>query len=62
VHHPIDDVQVAVAERGAWPIALLDEYDADPAHIAAYARAARSEAGFRAYLDEHVFQQRHAAA
>ncbi len=54
--------QVAVAERGAWPIALLDEYDADPAHIAAYARAARSEAGFRAYLDEHVFQQRHAAA
>ena len=49
---------VAVAERGAWPIALLDEYDADPAHIAAYAKAARTEAGFQAYLDAHVFDRR----
>ena len=38
---------VAVAEHGAWPIALLDEYGADPAHISAYARAARTEAGFQ---------------
>jgi glutaconate CoA-transferase subunit A len=52
---------IAVAERGAWPIALLDEYDSDPAHIAAYARAARTESGFRAYLDEFVFQHRAAA-
>ena len=48
---------VAVAEHGAWPIALLDEYDADPAHIAAYAKAARTEAGFRAYLDAFVFDR-----
>lgn len=52
---------VGVAERGAWPIALLDEYDADPAHVAAYAKAARTEAGFRAYLDEFVFEHRVAA-
>lgn len=49
---------VAVAERGAWPIALLDEYDADPAHIAAYAKAARTDAGFQAYLDAHVLDRR----
>jgi glutaconate CoA-transferase subunit A len=52
---------VGVAERGAWPIALLDEYDADSAHVAAYAKAARTEAGFRAYLDEFVFEHRVAA-
>ncbi len=45
---------IAVAERGAWPIALMDEYPADAAHLAGYARAARTEAGFRAYLDNHV--------
>ena len=52
---------VAIAERGAWPIALLDDYDADPAHIAAYARAARTDSGFQAYLDEFVFERRAAA-
>ena len=46
--------QIALAERGCWPIALLDEYDADAAHLRAYARAARTDAGFQAYLAEHV--------
>lgn len=45
---------VAVAERGAWPLALLDEYSADAAHLAEYTRLARSEEGFRAYLARHV--------
>jgi glutaconate CoA-transferase subunit A len=45
---------IAVAERGAWPIALLDEYPADAAHLAEYAHAARTAEGFRAYLDRHV--------
>jgi len=48
---------IAVAPRGAWPIALLDEYPADEAHIAEYARLARSESGFSDYLDRHVFQR-----
>ena len=46
--------EIAVAARGAWPIALLDEYPADAAHLAEYARAARTADGFRAYLARHV--------
>jgi glutaconate CoA-transferase subunit A len=45
---------VAVAERGAWPIGLLDEYPLDAAHFAEYARLARSDEGFAAYLDRFV--------
>ncbi len=52
---------VAVAERGAWPFGLLDEYPADAVHLAEYARAARSEAGFCAYCDRHVHRQQAAA-
>lgn len=48
---------VAVAARGAWPIALLDEYGTDGAHIAEYARLARSEDGFRTYLERHVLHE-----
>ncbi len=46
---------VAVAERGCWPSAMLDEYAADPAHIAEYARMAKTEDGFNAWLDRYVF-------
>ena len=45
---------VAVAARGAWPAALLDEYHADPAHYAEYARLAKTDDGFRTYLDTYV--------
>ncbi len=45
---------VAVAARGAWPIGLLDEYALDAAHFAEYARLARTEDGFRTYLDRYV--------
>lgn len=48
---------VAVAGRGAWPIALLDEYGFDAAHVAEYARLARTEEGFRAYLDRFVLNE-----
>ena len=53
---------VAVAEHGAWPIALLDAYDADPAHLREYARAARTTDGFRAYLDRYVLDPAAVAA
>lgn len=46
---------VAVAERGCWPSALLDQYPADPAHIAEYAKLARTEEGFRTWLDRYVY-------
>jgi glutaconate CoA-transferase subunit A len=45
---------VAVAPRGAWPSALLDEYPADAAHLADYARLARTDAGFADYLARYV--------
>ena len=48
---------VAVAERGCWPSALLDQYPADPAHIAEYAKLARTEEGFRTWLDRYVYVQ-----
>jgi glutaconate CoA-transferase subunit A len=53
---------VAIAERGAQPIALLDEYGADAAYVAEYARMARSEAGFAEWLQREVFAPLAAAA
>ncbi len=52
---------ISVAERGAWPVALLDDYAADAAHLRDYARAARTSEGFRAYLDRHVLRRAGAA-
>jgi len=48
---------VAIAARGAWPVALLDEYASDAAHVATYARLAKTEAGFAEYLDRFVFNE-----
>jgi len=53
---------IAIAERGAHPAALLDEYGFDAAHVADYARAAKTEDGFRAWLDREVFGTKAAAA
>ena len=52
--------QIAIAERGAWPLGLWGEYAADSAEIARYAQMARTPEGFRAYMDG--FLQRAAAA
>jgi len=46
---------VAPAKRGAWPLGAPDMYDIDDAHLALYARAARTREGFRRYLDDFVF-------
>lgn len=53
---------VAVAARGSFPSGLLDEFGADAAHLAEYARLARTEAGFREYLARHVLDAARAAA
>src|SRR6266542_1928939 len=45
---------IAVAPKGAWPLGLADDYGADAAHLADYARMAASADGFVAYLDRHV--------
>ncbi|HUF87842.1 MAG TPA: CoA synthetase [Thermohalobaculum sp.] len=41
---------IAVAPNGAWPCGLTDVYPPDGAALAAYAEAARTEAGFGAWL------------
>jgi glutaconate CoA-transferase, subunit A len=48
---------VAVAERGAHPVALLDEYAADSAYVAEYARMARTAEGFGAWLEREVLNR-----
>ncbi|BDG73547.1 CoA transferase subunit A [Roseomonas fluvialis] len=53
---------VAVAQRGAHPVALLDEYGFDAAYVADYARAAKTDDGFRAWLDREVFAPKAVAA
>jgi glutaconate CoA-transferase subunit A len=45
---------VAEAPRGAWPLGLLDLYPADDAALARYAAAARTDAGFAAWLADFV--------
>lgn len=53
---------VAVAARGAHPVALLDEYSADPAYVSEYARMAKTEEGFAAWLEREVFNKQAMAA
>ena len=45
---------IAEVPKGASPYGLWGEYPADTAEIARYAEAARSEAGFAAYLDRFL--------
>jgi glutaconate CoA-transferase subunit A len=47
--------------RGAWPYQFGDEYPEDAAHFRIYAEAAKTQAGFDAYLQRHVFNTLQAA-
>jgi glutaconate CoA-transferase subunit A len=49
---------VAPAPRGAWPLGVAGAYPVDDAHLAAYARAAKTREGFARYLDEWVLTPR----
>ena len=53
--------RIAIAECGAWPIGLLDEYALDAAHIAEYARMAATAEGFSEYLARYVLPPEAAA-
>jgi glutaconate CoA-transferase subunit A len=46
---------IAEAPKGAWPLGLAEHYAPDDSHLAAYAEAARHDAGFRDYLAHHIF-------
>jgi glutaconate CoA-transferase subunit A len=50
--------QVAVVERGCWPLGLPDHYGADAEHLAMYAKMAATEQGFADYLDKYVYERR----
>ena len=53
----------ALAERGAWPSSgVFGDYAPDIVHMAEYARLARTEEGFRAYLARETGAARVAAA
>lgn len=45
---------LAPQKNGAWPLGAPGMYDIDDAHLAAYARAAKTQAGFDAYLQQYV--------
>lgn len=45
---------VARALRGAWPLGAPGLYPIDDAHLAQYAKAAKTREGFQRYLDEFV--------
>ena len=44
---------LAEAPNGAWPLGLPGEYAPDDAHLAYYAKQAKSDDGFQDYLVEH---------
>ncbi|MDP6351615.1 MAG: CoA-transferase [Alphaproteobacteria bacterium] len=46
--------RIAVCPQGCWPLGFADLYPADADHMRAYAAAARTGEGFRAYLKSHV--------
>ena len=45
---------IAEARNGAWPVGLAGRYPRDTAHLAEYARLAKTADGFQHYLDEYV--------
>lgn len=52
-----DVTAIAYRERGAWPLGFGTDYSEDAAHMAIYARAAKSQETFQAYLEEFVFEK-----
>ena len=47
---------IARAEKGAWPMGVAGAYGIDDAHLAVYARAAKTPEGFRQYLEQYVLR------
>jgi glutaconate CoA-transferase, subunit A len=45
---------IAQAQHGAWPLGITGLYDRDHDAIADYAKAARTQEGFDAWLDSHL--------
>jgi glutaconate CoA-transferase subunit A len=50
--------QIAVVERGCWPLPLPDCYAWDAEHLKEYARLAASDEGFAKYLEQYVHEKK----
>ncbi len=50
--------QIAVVERGCWPLPLPDYYAWDAEHLKEYVRLAATDEGFAKYLDQYVYEKR----
>lgn len=48
---------IAEAPRGAWPLGFLDMYLPDEAHLADYARMARTAEGFADYAEREIMRR-----
>lgn len=51
---------IAVVEKGAWPLPLPEHYSLDAVHMAEYVKLAATDDGFAKYLNKYV-HDRHAA-
>ena len=50
--------QIAVVERGCWPLPLPDYYAWDAEHLKEYVRLAATDDGFAKYLEQYVHERR----
>ena len=50
--------QIAVVERGCWPLPLPDYYAWDAEHLKEYVRLAATDEGFAKYLDKYVHEKK----
>jgi glutaconate CoA-transferase subunit A len=48
--------RIALAKEGAWPVGLAEHYGPDDAAISRYVQSAKTEDGFRRFLDEWLGQ------
>ena len=44
---------ISIAPKGAWPLGITNEYQADNTNLATYAKMAQSEAGFLEYMSKY---------
>src|SRR6186713_37916 len=50
--------QIAVVERGCWPLPLPEHYAWDAEHLKEYVALAATDEGFAKYLDKYVHERR----
>src|SRR5260221_11440171 len=49
---------IAIAERGCWPLPLPEHYAWDAEHLKEYAGLAVTDEGFQKYLEQYVYERK----